>query len=181
MRMGLVLLAVVLGIAQRAAGVTLIQPFDLTLVGDDPSQAITLNNPFLTDQPLEVFFQGFAENLNGPPYDEHGVRVEFTDRLSDFVTLPSRKSIDCTGAGPAVVPLDVRGSSLHDDYLLRGRRARRRIHLAGTLTHIGTVPKPSAAALAVCGLLGALVVRRQCAGVDYRKKDGSLRDHSPYC
>jgi hypothetical protein len=157
-RVSLVLLAVVLGTAQRAAGATLTQSFDLTLVGDDPSQAITLSNPFLTDQPIEVFFQGFAENLNDAPYDDHGVLVEFTDRMSDFVVLPSRNPL----TGPVQVPLSYHWTfgaapSTMTIYFEGGGPADN-IHFAGTLMRIGTVPEPSSAVLAVCGLLGALSI-----------------------
>ena len=148
-----------------ASAATITQQFDLTLVGDDPSQGFSLPHPFLSTYPLEATFMGYGEALKPLPYMSHGGNVLFIAG-SDFAEvefpLPPADAI----TGPVQVPITLSrtytNAPTNLSILFVSDNFDELTHYNGSVTLTGTIPEPSTLAMLIAALpLGYLAYRRR--------------------
>ena len=120
---------------------TITYDVDFMIVGDDETERHTFENPFLPDEPMDLWFEGFAENLDDGPIRSNGLIVELFNARADDVRLPP-----LVPGEPA--PITLHASLSHSPPIIgieaEGLGCCDNIRVSGTLTTIGVVPEPSA-------------------------------------
>ena len=155
----LLLATVMVGFSSTSWAATVSEDIDLFVLGDDETVTVLFDNDFLPNEPMELWFDGFAENLDTNPLSSNGLDVELRAggvRVTDTVRLPPLLPSE-----PVPVNLHVMLSSSPSQIGLRaeGLGCCDNIHVFGSLTRTGLVPEPSGLLLAAIGM-GMVLVRR---------------------